>query len=68
MNFRPAPTPDFGPAILAMPLTAFALVNLWRAVGERVLNPEDQSGTGARQRGPRKRRPHAATACRPTGI
>jgi 4-amino-4-deoxy-L-arabinose transferase-like glycosyltransferase len=30
-----APSPDFGPAILAMPLTAFALVNLWRAVGER---------------------------------
>jgi hypothetical protein len=30
-----APTPDFGPAILAMPLTVFALVNLWRAVGER---------------------------------
>jgi 4-amino-4-deoxy-L-arabinose transferase-like glycosyltransferase len=30
-----APTPDFGPAILAMPLTAFALVNLWQAVGKR---------------------------------
>jgi hypothetical protein len=30
-----APTPDFGPAILAMPLTVFVLVNLWRAVGER---------------------------------
>jgi hypothetical protein len=29
-----APTPNFGPAILAMPLTAFALLNLWRAVGE----------------------------------
>ena len=30
-----APTPNFGPAILAMPLAAFALLNLWRAVGER---------------------------------
>jgi hypothetical protein len=30
-----APSPDFGPAILAMPFTAFALVYLWRAVGER---------------------------------
>lgn len=30
-----APSPNFGPAILAMPLTAFALLNLWRAVGER---------------------------------
>jgi hypothetical protein len=30
-----APTPDFGPAILAMPLTVFVLVNLWRAVGNR---------------------------------
>jgi hypothetical protein len=30
-----APTPDFGPAILALPFTVFALVNLWRAVGER---------------------------------
>jgi hypothetical protein len=30
-----APTPGFGPAILALPLTVFALVNLWRAVGER---------------------------------
>jgi Dolichyl-phosphate-mannose-protein mannosyltransferase len=30
-----APTPDFGPAILAIPFTVFALVNLWRAVGER---------------------------------
>jgi 4-amino-4-deoxy-L-arabinose transferase-like glycosyltransferase len=30
-----APTPNFGPAVLAMPLTAFALLNLWRAVGER---------------------------------
>src|SRR5580658_9337891 len=29
-----APTPNFGPAVLAMPLTAFALLNLWRAVGE----------------------------------
>ncbi len=29
-----APTPNFGPAILAMPFTAFALLNLWRAVGE----------------------------------
>lgn len=29
------PTPDFGPAILAIPFTVFALVNLWRAVGER---------------------------------
>jgi 4-amino-4-deoxy-L-arabinose transferase-like glycosyltransferase len=28
------PTPDFGPAILAMPLTAFAIVNFWYAVGE----------------------------------
>ncbi len=30
-----APAPDFGPSILALPFTAFALVNLWRAVGER---------------------------------
>jgi Dolichyl-phosphate-mannose-protein mannosyltransferase len=30
-----APTPDFGPAVLAMPFTVFALVNLWRAVAER---------------------------------
>jgi len=30
-----APTPSFGPAVLAMPLTAFALLFLWRAVGER---------------------------------
>ncbi len=30
-----APAPDFGPSILALPFTAFALVHLWRAVGER---------------------------------
>src|SRR6516165_6509030 len=30
-----APTPDFGPAVLATPFTVFALVNLWRAVAER---------------------------------
>ncbi len=30
-----APSPNFGPTILAMPLTAFALLSLWRAVGER---------------------------------
>jgi hypothetical protein len=30
-----APTPDFGPAILALPFTVFALVCLWRAVGKR---------------------------------
>ncbi len=30
-----APTPDFGPAVLAMPFTVFTLVNLWRAVAER---------------------------------
>src|SRR5262249_13136252 len=30
-----APPPVSGPAVLAMPLTVFALVNLWRAVGER---------------------------------
>jgi len=30
-----APTPNFGPAVLAMPFTVFAIVNLWRAVGER---------------------------------
>jgi hypothetical protein len=30
-----APTPDFGPAVLAMPFTVFALVNLWRALAER---------------------------------
>ncbi len=30
-----APTPNFGPALLALPFTVFALVNLWRAVGER---------------------------------
>src|SRR5262249_33558519 len=29
-----APTPDFGPAVLAMPLTALALLFFWRAVGE----------------------------------
>src|SRR5947207_7657524 len=28
------PTPEFGPAVLAMPLTAFALLHYWRAVGE----------------------------------
>lgn len=30
-----APTPNFGPSVLAMPLSAFALLNLWRALGER---------------------------------
>jgi Dolichyl-phosphate-mannose-protein mannosyltransferase len=30
-----APTADFGPAVLAMPLTVFALVSLWRALAER---------------------------------
>src|SRR5215471_15794328 len=30
-----APTPEFGPAILAIPFTVFAIVNLWRAVCER---------------------------------
>jgi hypothetical protein len=30
-----APTPEFGPSVLAIPFTVFALVNLWRAVGER---------------------------------
>jgi hypothetical protein len=30
-----APTPNFGPVMLAMPLTAFALLQLWRAIGER---------------------------------
>jgi 4-amino-4-deoxy-L-arabinose transferase-like glycosyltransferase len=30
-----APTPEFGPAVLAMPVTVFALVNLWRALAER---------------------------------
>src|SRR5262249_34621271 len=30
-----APTPGFGPALLAMPFTVLALVNLWRAVAER---------------------------------
>jgi 4-amino-4-deoxy-L-arabinose transferase-like glycosyltransferase len=30
-----APTANFGPAVLAMPLTAFALLHLWRAIGER---------------------------------
>src|SRR6202049_1114071 len=29
------PTPNFGPAILAMPIVAFALLHLWRAIGER---------------------------------
>jgi Dolichyl-phosphate-mannose-protein mannosyltransferase len=28
------PSPDFGPAVLAMPLTALALLFYWRAVGE----------------------------------
>ncbi len=28
------PTPEFGPAILAMPLWALAMLHLWRAVGE----------------------------------
>ncbi|MFL5002662.1 MAG: glycosyltransferase family 39 protein, partial [Xanthobacteraceae bacterium] len=28
------PSPDFGPAVLAMPLTALALLSYWRAVGE----------------------------------
>lgn len=31
-----APTADFGPDILAMPFTVFALLNLWRAVGQRI--------------------------------
>jgi hypothetical protein len=30
-----APTANFRPAVLAMPLAAFSLLNLWRAVGER---------------------------------
>ena len=30
-----APTPNFGPSILAMPLVALSLLSLWRAVGER---------------------------------
>src|SRR5262249_13126837 len=29
------PTPDFSPAILAMPLTALAVLHFWNAVGER---------------------------------
>src|SRR5262249_49823471 len=29
------PTPDFGPAVLAMPLTALAILFYWRAVGGR---------------------------------
>jgi len=28
------PTPEFGPTVLAMPLTAFTLLHYWRAVGE----------------------------------
>src|SRR5262249_7969187 len=28
------PTVDFGPSVLAMPLTALALLHTWRAVGE----------------------------------
>jgi hypothetical protein len=28
------PTPEFGPAVLAMPLTALTLLHFWRAVGE----------------------------------
>ncbi|MBO0750799.1 MAG: glycosyltransferase family 39 protein [Bradyrhizobiaceae bacterium] len=30
-----APTPDFGPAILALPFTVFTLVYLWQALSER---------------------------------
>jgi hypothetical protein len=30
-----APTPDFGPAILALPFTVFSLLYLWRAVSNR---------------------------------
>jgi hypothetical protein len=30
-----APTPDFGPAILALPFTVFTLLYLWRAVSSR---------------------------------
>src|ERR1700733_5528545 len=30
-----APTPNFGPSILAMPLVALSLLSLWRAIGER---------------------------------
>src|SRR5271163_4217687 len=30
-----APTPNFGPSVLAMPLVALSLLSLWRAVGER---------------------------------
>ena len=29
-----APTPNFGPSVLAMPIVAFALLHLWRALGE----------------------------------
>jgi hypothetical protein len=29
-----APTPNFGPSALAMPIAAFALLHLWRALGE----------------------------------
>ncbi len=32
--FVTVPTPDFSPAILAMPLWALALLHFWRAVGE----------------------------------
>ena len=30
-----APTPNFGPEVLAMPLVALSLLSLWRAVGEQ---------------------------------
>ena len=30
-----APTPNFGPSVLAMPLVALSLLSLWRAVGEQ---------------------------------
>lgn len=33
-----APTPEFGPAVLAMPLTALTLLSFWRALGERGRN------------------------------
>ena len=29
-----APTPNFGPSVLAMPLVALSLLSLWRAVGD----------------------------------
>jgi 4-amino-4-deoxy-L-arabinose transferase-like glycosyltransferase len=34
ISYFSVPTPDFGPAVLAMPLVALSLLHFWRALGE----------------------------------